>query len=241
MSTQETPATPVVAPAVPAAIALGTQPAPPVTPADPAVKPAEPVKAPEVTTEKPTEKPVEQPKSEEKPAEPKPAISPEESTKYQEEFTTNGDLSAESYAALEAKGFSKDTVQRYVEGQRAVAQLVEANVELAFGTMDNFNEFKGWAENNLSPEQRAEINTKAGEVISKGDMKAVRQFYQEQYANYREQVGTVGQLVGGRSAPSGAKPFGSFKEQVEAQMSPKYTTDTAYRREVEERIKASRY
>jgi hypothetical protein len=238
MSNTQTPATPLVAPVVPTTVTLDTT-APAVAPTEPVVKPTEPKTEAPAADAKAEVKPVEQPATEPKPA---PALAPEELTKFQEEFATGGDLSPESYKALADKGYPEDAVKRYVEGQRAVGELITAQVELGFGgDLNTFNEYKTWAANNLTPEQRTEFNNSIAQAVTSGDIKQVRKIASDAYAQYRDQVGTVGQLAGGRSAPAGVKPFSSMQEQVEAQMSPRYRNDTAYRNEVMARVAVSKY
>ena len=57
----------------------------------------------------------------------------------EQEFADNGELGEDSLAKLESQGISKDIVNNYIDGQRAVALQIETEVKDIAGGRDGYN------------------------------------------------------------------------------------------------------
>lgn len=153
---------------------------------------------------------------------------------FSEEFNTNGELSEDSYKKLEAAGFPKDLVDVYVDGLRARVQSYENAVYEPAGGKDNYAALVQWAKTNLSAEQKRAFN----DAVQSGDAGRAALAVQGLVALR----GGSSRLLHGKtaaSADSGAKPFQSTAQVVQAMRDPRYHRDPAYRKEVSERLAVS--
>lgn len=153
------------------------------------------------------------------------------------EFADKGELTPESLKTLEAAGINADTVETYVEGQKArAAQTTSALAAVAGGT-DELQATLKWAEENLD---KAEIDAYNDALESK-NLNLVKLALQGIVSQQREANPGEPNLVGGGRAPRAGdvQPYGSQAEIVLAMQDPRYKVDPAYRAEVEQRLNVS--
>lgn len=154
-----------------------------------------------------------------------------------QEFSEKGALSPETYTALAAKGYDKQTVDTFIAGQQALAAGIRQDIATVAGGEEQLNKVLQWAQGNLSPSQLAAYEaataTKNVELV-KLSLQGIVAAHAA--ANPPEPKFVTGQEIPGNM---GAKPFGSNVEMVEAINNPKYGRDPAYRAEVARRLAAS--
>lgn len=158
--------------------------------------------------------------------------------KYEQEYFENGELSEEAYAELEEQGFSRNIVDRYVEGAQAVAEKQANEVFEITGGQDGYEEMVNWAASNLSQEEKAVFN----ESLESNRTPQVKFAVEALYNKYTRAEGQQPSQVvdGGKpSTSSQAKGYQSRAELVADMNSPKYEKDSAFRQQVERKLKNS--
>ena len=153
---------------------------------------------------------------------------------YYTEFAENGQLSDDSYKKLEASGLSRDLVNSYIEGQTAISDNHVRQIQSVAGGDGEYEKIVTWASENL-PE--AEVNT-FNKVVEKGTVEEAMMAVTGLKARYDNTVGVTPTLIQGQAAAPQSS-FQSTAEIVSAINDPRYKVDTAYRSNVEAKIKRS--
>lgn len=163
--------------------------------------------------------------------------------KAAEIYAEKGELNEETIEEL-SKMDSKDLVKAYVEfysknqqqqQQAQVTSQQQAEILQSVGGEKAYAEMVEWAGQNLPPEDVAQYN----EVVNSGNIAAVKFAVQALKGRYAAEVGNEAPLVTGKKAASRVKPFRSNAELARAISDPRYSTDPAYRQDVEERLARS--
>jgi hypothetical protein len=152
------------------------------------------------------------------------------------EYREGGDLSAQSRAALQAKGIGKAMVDAFLAGQQAAETLGRQKVFEAVGGEQTYRAMMAWAATTLSQEEVDAYN----DVARGSNLAALRMAAAGLYARYEASEGSEPKLV----TASGARPtedtYTSWA-QVRADMSDRrYERDEAFRRGVEAKLGRSR-
>jgi len=140
----------------------------------------------------------------------------------------------EQYNELEKMGLPKAFVDRYAEGQKAVAEAQANQLMSIVGGQEAYQAMAEWAQQSLS---QAEIEAfdKALEV----NPETARMAIQGLHAQYTKAVGKSPELVQGNQALSGSGYYKSMAEVREAMKDPRYKTDSAYRESVAQKLNNS--
>jgi hypothetical protein len=151
------------------------------------------------------------------------------------EYREAGDLSAESRAALAAKGITQEVVDQFLAGQKAAETLGRQKVFETVGGEQQYRDMIAWASANLSADEIEAFN----EVARGSNFAALRMAAAGLYARYEAAEGAEPKLV----TASGSRPtvdaYGSWA-QVRADMAdPRYDRDEAFRRGVEAKLARS--
>jgi hypothetical protein len=151
------------------------------------------------------------------------------------EFWSNdGQLSEETYNALEKAGYPKHLVESYAEGMAALAEKQQG--ELNSLTQGNYEAMVEWANENLPQEELNSINN----TITSSDMNMAKLAVQGLYARYQNEVGAKPKLTQGAVNGVSTMPFKSMQELARAQSDPRYKTgDKAYHEEIDRRLSVS--
>ncbi|MCQ4158763.1 hypothetical protein NON00_02325 [Roseomonas sp. GC11] len=151
------------------------------------------------------------------------------------EFGEHGKLSEETLAKLEADGFPRQMVERYIEGQQAlVARQAEEIVGIT-GGKDGYTAMLQWAAQSLPQAEQAAFDA----AVQSRDMAVVKFAVQGLYARFQGANPAEPKLVQARgSAP--ADTYASWA-QVTADMGrPEYQRDPAFRQAVMDKMGRSR-
>jgi hypothetical protein len=150
----------------------------------------------------------------------------------EQEFMDNGELGEDSLAKLESQGISKDIVNNYIEGQRALAQQIESEVKGIAGGNDGYSEMMAWAKDNLSADEKDAYNR----IVNGRDLDATKMAVQ----GLKARMGTDAEpnLVRGKPAAS-QEQFTSVAQVTAAMSDPRYSKDPAFRQEVQDKINRS--
>lgn len=156
--------------------------------------------------------------------------------KFSNEWAEKGELSEDSIKELENMGIPKDFVQRYIEGVEAVQNRQITDIFNTVGGEDNYKSMVEWAANNLSKEEVDAYDA----IVSENDVTSARLAAKGLWAQYVAQNGKAPKLIGGSQSMSGSvSPFRSTAEVVAAMADSRYSSDPAYRRDVEKRLEIS--
>ena len=149
-------------------------------------------------------------------------------------FESDGALSDETYEKLAKAGLSKEIVDSYAAGQKALMDSQEGDIKSV--TNGEWDAMADWATNNLSPQ---EIET-FDQMVTQGSVDQAKLAVKGVYAQYRAENGSGPRLVQGAVSGSSTIPFKSNQELARAMSNPKYKSgDKAYHEEIDRRIAVS--
>jgi hypothetical protein len=136
----------------------------------------------------------------------------------------------------EYEAFYTQNAGRYQQ-QQQLAQN-EANEIMAIaGGPDGYQEMVQWASGNLDPSEVEAFNS----ITDSGNAPAIRFAVSALKDRYKAAEGFEGQMVSGRtSSNTGIKPYRSTAELARDIANPLYSTDPAFRTDVEERLSISK-
>lgn len=153
-----------------------------------------------------------------------------------------GQLSDDDYNELGNAGFGRDMVDAYLSGLQfqqsqdsALAAQQVMQIKSEFGGEQAYQDMIQWAGENLSEGEQKAFN----KSIASNDMDQVRFAVAGLQSRYSSQTGVEPRLVGGRSSRTSEAKFESTAQLVEAMQDPRYKTDPAYRRKLEEKLSRS--
>lgn len=148
------------------------------------------------------------------------------------EYQDSGELSADSYEAAAKAGYSKEVVDKYIEGQQAVVERQVEDIVGTVGGREGYEDLIGWAADNLSEGEIDAFNR----TIESNDVDSIKLAVNGLKAR-RESGGPsdpVRQIEGGQ-APA-ADRFDSWAQVKEAMADPRYSTDPAYNNAVVQKL-----
>ena len=173
--------------------------------------------------------------------EPKAAEKATEATDFTavaQEFVDNGELSAETYDAMEGKGIPRNVLDAYLAGQKAIAEKATTELSGVVGGAEQYKAVQEWAAVNVSADQLGVYN----KALDAADFGTAKLLLAGIHAQFTAAGGNDPKLVSGAGAgerQTGAKPFASNAEQSAAINDARYQTDPVYRAQVEARIAVS--
>lgn len=152
-----------------------------------------------------------------------------------DEFMKDGSLSDASYADLEAKGYDRSTVDQYIAGQNALAELATQRITGAAGGKESMDRMFAWATTSLSADEINTFNASFGNA----DVNAAVIAMEQLKGKYESANGRDPKLLGGKPAGTDVDTFTSWAEVTAAMGDPRYATDHAYRSKVEQKVTRS--
>jgi len=154
----------------------------------------------------------------------------------QQEYNDGGQLADKSYDALEKAGIPRDYVDAFIKGQEAIAQQTSNTLKQEVGGAESYNNMMTWASDNLS---EAEINAYNTTVNGK-DIEATKLAIAGLNARFTNAAGVEPNLqTGNRPSTSNAPGYRSWAEVTAAMSDARYTSDNAYRADVQAKLKNS--
>ena len=168
-------------------------------------------------------------------------LTPEDLDAYNKEYLENGSLSEETYKELESKGYSKEVVDSYVEGQAALRELSVNRVYDSVGGKETYSNMIEFAKENWSDAQIEGYN----KAVNSGDQAQVSFAVESLKAQYEAHNGSslpkrpLKGTTGGTS--SGNKGFANKSEMMEAMRDPRYYKDASYNKMVMEKVANSNF
>lgn len=145
----------------------------------------------------------------------------------------NGRISDATYEEFKAKGITPDVLDAMIAGQQAIAnQLVTKAHEVAGGA-EAYTQMTEWAETNWTDAEITAFDT----IMGSGDQAAIMVAIRGLKASYVEANGRTPNLTTGQGKPAAVVVGYQSKAQMTADMrDPRYKTDPAFRKQVEQKI-----
>lgn len=149
-------------------------------------------------------------------------------------FENDGQLSEETYNALEKVGLPRDLVDSYAAGQQALLASEEGQIKSV--AQGNYDAMAEWANENLPQEEIDAFD----EAVTGGTISQAKLAVQGLYARYQNAVGAKPKLTQGGVSGVSTMPFKSMQELARAQSDPRYKSgDKAYHEEIDRRLSVS--
>lgn len=151
----------------------------------------------------------------------------------EQEYLDNGRISQATYDAMAAKGIAQDVIDGYIAGQQAIANQRVTKVHEAVGGEERYGDMLKWAAENWS-----EGEIQAFDSIMKGvDEASIMMAVRGLRADFNAANPADPNLVTGDSGNVTASNVYESKAEMTADMKdPRYKTDPAFRRKVEEKV-----
>ena len=154
----------------------------------------------------------------------------------------SGTLESGDYDQLAEAGFNRDMVDAYLSGLQykqtqdtALSVKEVASIKESLGGEAEYGKMIEWAAANLSADEVEGFN----QIINTQPMAAVKMAITGLHARYSAVEGREPKLIGGRAPKGSTDKFESTAQLVAAMSDPKYSTDPAYQRKVQEKLSRS--
>lgn len=151
----------------------------------------------------------------------------------QVEYQDSGELSGDTYKALEASGIPKTMVDAYIAGQEALTQSTITQMYEVAGGETEYNAMLQWAEESLS---ESEVNAFNSALTDEAQTKFA---IQGLHARYNAEKGP--NLIRGQANPAVSGGFASKQEMMAEMSNPQYKRDPAFRAVVQRRVALSKF
>jgi hypothetical protein len=151
--------------------------------------------------------------------------------KFSSEFFEKGSLSPDSYKELSKMGYPRSVVDQFIEGQKARMSIEENQILSEIGGKDEYTAMTQWAGKNMKQTEIEAYNR----AVESGDLNSAMFAVKGLQARYKAASGAAEPrfVQGGKTAPGG---YDSVAQVVAAMSDKRYSTDPAYRAEVERKI-----
>ncbi len=153
------------------------------------------------------------------------------------EYAEKGELGEESYTKLQGMGLGKDVVDNYINGMKAQSDLQVTRIHNEVGGADSYNNMVTWASENLSEAEVNAFNNTMENGTGDDAILAAKGIAARYQATQSPKTQEPSLFKG--DATSSRDTFRSTAEVVNAINDKRYAADTAYRKDVEEKIKRS--
>ncbi len=175
-------------------------------------------------------------KTDDTPAEEEASVSLNSSVqKATEEFAESGVLTDKTFIELEKAGLPRSFVEAYIAGQESMSTSQALEIQNEVGGNANYNAMSDWASENLSDGDLDGFNS----IVETGSVDQAKMAVKGLYAQFISAGGNPPELSQGGTSGSSVKPFGSAAQVTEAMRDPRYSSDPAFRDNVEKRLAVS--
>ena len=162
-----------------------------------------------------------------------PETKPGQLDKFYDEYAKEGKLTDTSYGELEKLGLNREVVDAYIDGQTALADRRANSVMATVGGKEQYAEMLDWASKNLSSDEIKAFNS----TIDTGTLEQAQLAIAGVQAKYSSNNAEPN-LFSGNNADSNVG-YRSVGEMLRDINDPRYSTDSALRQDVENKVKLS--
>lgn len=154
-------------------------------------------------------------------------------TAFDNEYQETGQLSDDTFNALEEAGIPRNMAEAYIAGQEAIAQNTITTLQDSVGGEAEYNSMLEWAEESLPEVEIAAFNN------SLTDLESTQFAINGLYARYSAEKGP--NLIKGNQNTSQSGGYASKQEMMLDMVNPKYGRDPAFRASVQRRVALSSF
>jgi len=149
------------------------------------------------------------------------------------EFAEKGELTAETYTALEAAGLSKEMVDNYIAGQKSIVSTLQDAAYSPFTDKDGYERAANWAAEHVD-----EAGIKALDVqLTSNNPAIVAQGAKALAAKYVAEADIEPNTIRGNANNAAAgDSYASSREMMKDMNSKEYKTSAAFRQMVSDKI-----
>jgi hypothetical protein len=149
-------------------------------------------------------------------------------------YWDEGGLRDTDYKALEKKGIPRRMVDQFIAGQQAIVEARQNQVFSSVGGEEQYRAMTDWARDNLD----ADDITAYDKAVSSDDFKTIKMAVNGLKARYESAVGVEpkARTKGAAAQKSTGGTYRSWAEVEKDMNDPRYETDPAYRRDVENKL-----
>lgn len=147
-----------------------------------------------------------------------------------------GELDEDAYAKLEKSGIPKNVVDAFIQGQEALLDRTRNEVFESVGGGENYQTMIEWAADTLPTEEIEAYNR----AVNSADLNTAKMTVAGLKARYDASEGfEPRRSVKGAAAQVAPQSYQSLAEMRTEMSDPRYSTDPAFRREVEKKLSNS--
>jgi hypothetical protein len=152
------------------------------------------------------------------------------------EWAEKGELSAETYTALEAVGLSKDMVDTYIDGQKAIVGKLQDAAYGPFDGQEGYDAAANWAANTLTEDEIKALDVQ----LTSNNPAIVAQGAKALHARFEKDGDREPEAIrgDGNSHTTGGT-YKSSREMMKDMNSALYRTSQAFRDEVASKLSRS--
>ncbi|KAA3452722.1 hypothetical protein C7I87_00650 [Mesorhizobium sp. SARCC-RB16n] len=147
----------------------------------------------------------------------------------------DGKLTDADYAAAEAIGHDRATVDAFIAGQQALAEVATQRITSAAGGKESMDRMFAWASTSIPA---AEIET-FNKSFEGSDVNAAVVAMEQLKAKYEAANGKDPTLVAGKPGANASDVFTSWAQVQAAMGDERYSKDHAYRTQIEQKLARS--
>jgi len=151
------------------------------------------------------------------------------------QFNESGELTEENFKALADAGIPREYVEAYMAGIQNQIQTQSSEIKSIIGGDESYSAMTEWAMDNLSQDEIDAFNS----IVESGTVSQAKVAVRGLYARFSSESGDSPKLLQGSTKGSGTSPFTSAAQVMQAMRDPRYSSDPAYRKEVERRMAIS--
>ena len=152
-----------------------------------------------------------------------------------QEFMELGGLSEDSYDSLIEAGIPRGIVDQFIDGQMAVAEQMQEEAFGQVGGQEAYEDMVTWASDNM-PEASIDAFNNA---VNSGNIETANLAIQGLQAQYRSVNGSEPSLIMGETKSVTGGVFDSAAQLTAAMRDPRYSSDSAYRQSVANKLQRS--
>ena len=157
---------------------------------------------------------------------------------FYDEYAKTGDLTEESFGALEKMGLSRDLVSAFMAGQKATHEAELNKIYGAVGGQEAYQTALGWAAQAMSAEEITAFN----EQVESGDMATAMVAVRGLMAMHAQAQGpTASQpnLLQTEPSTTAGAVYESIEQVMQDMKSAEYKSDPAFRARVQKKLSRS--
>ena len=151
------------------------------------------------------------------------------------EYAKDGKLSEASYETLAKAGIPKATVDDYIAGQEAQAEVLRLSVFNEVGGEKTYGDMIAWAATNLTPGEIAAYNA----ATESGSLDQLKLAAAGLHAKFVNANGSDPKLLDAKPGAASADVYRSRAEMQADMRDPRYGTDPAFRKDVSDKLSRS--